>query len=410
MSGFIKMVLSALNCPCKETNIKDSDILLDLNSHREKSELLVDFSKQSLAYSLMETWATSKNKEVLRPKNSLVNSINAEALTTATMLPVNVSNLSAARFAIPQLLSLENQQGSTKYISIDPKWNKIAIYENLQEGNFKLLERKSITQEMPLNIVDSAKSCNSNELVLGIGLYPKKFIGKCLNPSLLEETSESTLDYSNKYYIKLNDKATITNELKSERSCHKEKLTRTFDNTIERFSNSNKVYFKMKDAYELTANEETFVVLSNNYILKIKTFNPTETLFNTYDGSDCDRRNESLDSLRTSCLMQISIKLYELGSQQSKEFIFDPTDFKVTIGRSSNCDIRCNDPSISKIHATIFYCIEEERWIIMDGHKAKRSSNGSWILLNENWCCQLQPGIKHYFKYTDFRFCINVES
>ena len=56
---------------------------------------------------------------------------------------------------------------------------------------------------------------------------------------------------------------------------------------------------------------------------------------------------------------------------------------EVVIGRSPNCDIRIDDELLSKVQATIRFDLTLREWILEDGYSGKRSTNGTWLYLNE---------------------------
>lgn len=55
----------------------------------------------------------------------------------------------------------------------------------------------------------------------------------------------------------------------------------------------------------------------------------------------------------------------------------------MVIGRSPNCDIRVDDELLSKMQATIYFDLEARAWTLVDGYAGKRSTNGTWLYLNE---------------------------
>ena len=92
---------------------------------------------------------------------------------------------------------------------------------------------------------------------------------------------------------------------------------------------------------------------------------------------------------------KLQIKLFDSkNSNEVKEFIFDNiTEKKIHIGRKNHGnEIELNDKLSSKINSVIQY-INEKGWILKDGNEAilksgeikrNNSTNGTWILANEN--------------------------
>jgi len=56
---------------------------------------------------------------------------------------------------------------------------------------------------------------------------------------------------------------------------------------------------------------------------------------------------------------------------------------EVVIGRSPNCDIRVDDELLSKMQASISFDLQLREWVLQDGFQGKRSTNGTWLYLNE---------------------------
>lgn len=91
------------------------------------------------------------------------------------------------------------------------------------------------------------------------------------------------------------------------------------------------------------------------------------------------------------CTATISIKPIEnnesilisiLDTNNTKEFTFNKSNNpEVTIGRKKSCDVHIQTSLVSKIHCTINYETEKNVWIITDGHKNKKSTNGLWYYI-----------------------------
>jgi len=56
---------------------------------------------------------------------------------------------------------------------------------------------------------------------------------------------------------------------------------------------------------------------------------------------------------------------------------------EIIIGRSPNCDIRVDDELLSKMQATILFDEQIHAWVLVDGYEGKKSTNGTWLYLNE---------------------------
>ena len=57
----------------------------------------------------------------------------------------------------------------------------------------------------------------------------------------------------------------------------------------------------------------------------------------------------------------------------------------IRIGRSAAAEIPIDDPVLSNYHATIRYNFDDCVWVLEDGTDGKRSLNGTWLYLNEEF-------------------------
>lgn len=73
------------------------------------------------------------------------------------------------------------------------------------------------------------------------------------------------------------------------------------------------------------------------------------------------------------------INLEDKSNTENKEFTYK--NDTVTIGRGENCDIPLvnSDSDVSKIQCSLYYSNEDKLWMIRDGYKDKRSTNGTWL-------------------------------
>ncbi len=80
----------------------------------------------------------------------------------------------------------------------------------------------------------------------------------------------------------------------------------------------------------------------------------------------------------------IKIIIYDKNIIQ-KEYIFHKENSPISIGREK-CIIIINNQSISRIHSTLIYNNEKEKWFLNDGNgKGKHSTHGTWIILNHDF-------------------------
>ena len=55
------------------------------------------------------------------------------------------------------------------------------------------------------------------------------------------------------------------------------------------------------------------------------------------------------------------------------------------MGRSNTCDVAIEDAVLSKFQASIYFNPEKESWILEDGLNKKKSLNGTWLYLNDDY-------------------------
>jgi pSer/pThr/pTyr-binding forkhead associated (FHA) protein len=58
--------------------------------------------------------------------------------------------------------------------------------------------------------------------------------------------------------------------------------------------------------------------------------------------------------------------------------VFEPKSKRVLIGRLNDCDIKIEDTNLSRYQAEFIY---RDRWLLNDGCAGKRSTNGTWLLV-----------------------------
>ena len=78
----------------------------------------------------------------------------------------------------------------------------------------------------------------------------------------------------------------------------------------------------------------------------------------------------------------ISLVKYDKDPSNNKLYKFNSSKTNITIGRSSECDIKYSDTFISKVHCRIYFDPIINKWIIYDGSEHKKSSEGTWLILN----------------------------
>lgn len=86
----------------------------------------------------------------------------------------------------------------------------------------------------------------------------------------------------------------------------------------------------------------------------------------------------------TECHMKLRLKLFG-GPSTGEVFYFKPDSDIIKIGRSNSCDVAIEDAVLSKFQAHIYFNSERDCWLLEDGFSGKRSLNGTWLYLNDDF-------------------------
>lgn len=406
MSDFVEALKSVFDCPCKKVNIKDYIINMDLRPYYEESSMIEKMKLKSRSlHSQVVSSATSKDEYLTYSNLNLEsNSFKVKSIRSieSSLLKIDFSK----QEEIFDLTEIKNQ--ISKYLYIDLQTNRLKVFDHLFKNNFRLTGSIPLKAEISLGLVNPMEKPSEIlcDISLGNGVSHECIFNICLGRKQSKDDSAS-INENYRIFIKTNDRPALNCELKSSTKSFEDQLSQTL-NSNKITGNSNKIYFQISKAYVLKNNAESFVVLGTSHVFRIKTCDAERT-FNHVNGFESDFSDADSSAGSTLDLTpQIRIKKYVLGTRQTKEFTFKSSDFKVTIGRNSSCDIPCADPNISKIHLTLFYCNEISQWIMMDGHDSRRSANGSWVLLERDWCCEMEAGVDYYFRYEKLKFCLGA--
>jgi hypothetical protein len=82
--------------------------------------------------------------------------------------------------------------------------------------------------------------------------------------------------------------------------------------------------------------------------------------------------------------LKLRLKLFG-GPSTGEVFYFKPDTDVIKIGRSNNCDVVIEDAVLSKFQAHIYFNHEKECWCLEDGFNSKKSLNGTWLYLNDDF-------------------------
>lgn len=81
---------------------------------------------------------------------------------------------------------------------------------------------------------------------------------------------------------------------------------------------------------------------------------------------------------------KLKLRVFSVSrSDQPDLFSCQFEEQEVVIGRSPNCDIRVDDELLSKMQASISFDLNSREWVLQDGYQGKKSTNGTWLYLNE---------------------------
>ena len=84
--------------------------------------------------------------------------------------------------------------------------------------------------------------------------------------------------------------------------------------------------------------------------------------------------------------MSLKLRLKIFGGPSTGEvYYFKSEQGIIRIGRATNCDITIEDAVLSKLQASIYYDETKLCWVLLDGYEDKRSLNGTWLYLNDDF-------------------------
>ena len=88
--------------------------------------------------------------------------------------------------------------------------------------------------------------------------------------------------------------------------------------------------------------------------------------------------NHDLKYLNFKFSQKISIEMCFAKKNPPIKYEFSPKDSKITIGRDKSCKIVIDSNIYSKIQCTLYFDESKKVWIIEDGDRDKKSTNGTW--------------------------------
>jgi predicted component of type VI protein secretion system len=100
------------------------------------------------------------------------------------------------------------------------------------------------------------------------------------------------------------------------------------------------------------------------------------------DGSDQD---ESFHVDIGDDIPKLRLKIFG-GPRSGEVFYSNGMDCdEIKIGRSPHCNVTIDDEVLSKYQCRIFYDFNTKTWVLEDGSHHKKSLNGTWLYLNEEY-------------------------
>lgn len=373
---------------------------------RKESISLHSMQAVDSEYSEIKTYEKFKHFYSKASKATRAGSQEIKEQTISLDIPTNSKAMSSIplRTMNSDCIILKLKHSISKYIQIVPDKGQALIHDLLHSNFFRVSQAISLSQrEIKVGTCCPELYNLRDELfdiVLGYNLIAKLIF---------------TIEFSKHEGAESKDRSfclIVNHEHYSETSFSVNSLQRSLGKTILESSSipfsSTKLYHKISKVHKLENMMESIFVLGNSLVLCIKAINSQQLLIdNPRFESSASELNESSEG--NVWQPKIQIIKYRIGSIEPEICTFIASDLRITIGRSSNCGIKCEDSSVSKIHATIFYCTDLKSWVLVDGDGNEESANGIWILIKGFYSQMLEVGIKHYFRYERIKFCIEVK-
>lgn len=248
----------------------------------------------------------------------------------------------------PQIEQIDNQEQINNEIisnDIQNKDTNIYSYNNdinniLLEGNNLIIQNESgnLFRDDIIKLNERGL-INSNNKISGITKF---------GPNKLYDNNEPINDYILNYNNSIDTLFTI------------------------KYNNENKKYFIFSDTLnENNSDSNLFLKITNKLKIIDKDY------YISLGEIHLKINTNEFDSEKINILITYEDNI-------SKEFNYDKTKKKITIGRE-NCDIPLNKLNYSRIQCTIIFDEIENCWFFYDGNGEKESMNGCWIFLNFNW-------------------------
>lgn len=338
------------------------------------------------------TDATRANSEDIAKVDSADNSessLSNDSNSIRLQFSNYCSSLDQLQYLIGDTLSIVGlNQTVSLYILIKPG-NRIFVFKKIKKSYFKLFNFKVLNENANI-IASNALKESTNDFLKELSLRKDKPSTNYMEtPKFLLSSLGKVLEESS-LIIKDCD---LPHTMKENQFVNK----------------PYKLYYRINGMHYLHNDTQTFLVIGDSYILSIYPFNSGSDDKTVTECSELFQSDTSMISETKSTTPKIKIELLRVDSSKSAEYLFSIFDFKITIGRSSFCDIQCLDHSVSKVHSTIFYCTSSRKWILLDGHENTLSTNGNWLLVNRPLNCEFNEGTRHFLRYGQLNACFEYK-
>lgn len=182
----------------------------------------------------------------------------------------------------------------------------------------------------------------------------------------------------------------------------------------------NYLFYKIGMEYELN-NNKIYLFQIGQFLVSVElvqaySFTRSDITFKKESKKAC-ANNLLLETTKNACYpseepeSMIILKIQSNMDKENKKassllFNYFPNKEEITLGRSQANDIHLEGQEISKVHCTIYYNNQSKKWVLIDGNRMKKSSNGIFEVVYQT--IKL-PRQKSTFKYSNSIFCIKFD-
>lgn len=103
------------------------------------------------------------------------------------------------------------------------------------------------------------------------------------------------------------------------------------------------------------------------------------------ESDDDTEQDESFQVDTGNEIPKLRLKIFG-GPRSGEVFYSNGMDWdEIKIGRSPHCNVTIDDEVLSKYQCRIYYDFNTKTWVLEDGSHHKKSLNGTWLYLNEEY-------------------------